>query len=199
MRSYFLIKWFASNVLFQVRNIKTWLSVRSYLKKRGPQRSVDVIVSTAFVVTLLLLAFLCAELLKVFDALLVPVLFTHCVLNQETVSFTQYYLEALVWCFGLGVMLLRFITLGTKINKKYRNLSVLITEQINLHLQIEQKPHKKDELTVANNVLKLAIDLLKVRFRSFFKKVYQFRANTFRSWRTLSKYPDFQPIRYCTT
>lgn len=129
--------------LNKVRNIKTWLSVRSYLKKRGPQRSVDVIVSTAFVVTLLLLAFLCAELLK------------------ETVSFSQYYLEALIWCFGLGVMLLRFITLGTKINKKYRNLSVLITEQINLHLQIEQKPHKKDELTVANNVLKLAIDLLK--------------------------------------
>lgn len=77
-------------------------------------------------------------------------------------SFSQYYLEALIWCVGLGVMLLRFITLGTKINKKYRNLSVLITEQINLHLQIEQKPHKKDELTVANNVLKLAIDLLKV-------------------------------------
>ncbi|XP_048518423.1 protein phtf isoform X9 [Dendroctonus ponderosae] len=129
--------------LNKVRNIKTWLSVRSYLKKRGPQRSVDVIVSTAFVVNLLLLAFLCAELLK------------------ETVSFSQYYLEALIWCVGLGVMLLRFITLGTKINKKYRNLSVLITEQINLHLQIEQKPHKKDELTVANNVLKLAIDLLK--------------------------------------
>ncbi|CAG9764623.1 unnamed protein product [Ceutorhynchus assimilis] len=129
--------------LNKVRNIKTWLSVRSYLKKRGPQRSVDVIVSTAFVVNLLLLAFLCTELLK------------------ETVSFSQYYLEALIWCLGLGVMLLRFITLGTKINKKYRNLSVLITEQINLHLQIEQKPHKKDELTVANNVLKLAIDLLK--------------------------------------
>lgn len=54
------------------------------------------------------------------------------------------------------------MTLGTKINKKYRNLSVLITEQINLHLQIEQKPHKKEELNVANNVLKLAIDLLKV-------------------------------------
>lgn len=71
-------------------------------------------------------------------------------------------MEALVWCIGLGILLLRFMTLGTNINKKYRNLSVLITEQINLHLQIEQKPHKKDELTVANNVLKLAIDLLKV-------------------------------------
>lgn len=54
------------------------------------------------------------------------------------------------------------MTLGLKINKKYRNLSVLITEQINLYLQMEQKPHKKEELMVANNVLKLAEDLLKV-------------------------------------
>lgn len=143
--------------LNKVRNIKTWLSIRSYLKKRGPQRSVDVIVSTAFIVTLLLLAFLCAELLK------------------ETVSFSQYYLEALIWCLGSGVMLLRFMTLGTKINKKYRNLSVLITEQINLHLQIEQKPHKKDELNVANNVLKLAIDLLKELENPF--KISGFSAN----------------------
>lgn len=57
---------------------------------------------------------------------------------------------------------MRFMTLGLKINKKYRNLSVLITEQINLYLQMEQKPHKKEELMVANNVLKLAEDLLKV-------------------------------------
>ncbi|OAD54155.1 Putative homeodomain transcription factor, partial [Eufriesea mexicana] len=32
---------------------------------------------------------------------------------------------------------------------------------INLYLQIEQKPHKKEELMVANNVLKLAADLIK--------------------------------------
>ena len=63
---------------------------------------------------------------------------------------------------ALGVYLLRFMTLGMKVNKKYRNLSVLITEQINLYLQMEQKPHKKEELMVANNVLKLAEDLLKV-------------------------------------
>lgn len=66
------------------------------------------------------------------------------------------------WVLCLGFYLLRFMTLGTKINSKYRNLSVLITEQINLYLQIEQKPHKKDELMVANSVLKLATDLLKV-------------------------------------
>ena len=54
------------------------------------------------------------------------------------------------------------MTLGNKINKQYRNLSVLITEQINLNLQIEQKPQTKEELALANNVLKLAIDLIKV-------------------------------------
>lgn len=36
--------------------------------------------------------------------------------------------------------------------------------QINLYLQIEQKPNKKEELMVANSVLKLAADLLKVNF-----------------------------------
>ena len=33
---------------------------------------------------------------------------------------------------------------------------------------MEQKPNKKEELMLANNVLKLAADLLKVRLCSFF-------------------------------
>lgn len=53
------------------------------------------------------------------------------------------------------------MTLGQKIQHKYRSVSVLITEQINLYLQIEQKPKKKEELMVSNSVLKLAADLLK--------------------------------------
>ncbi|XP_052127964.1 protein phtf [Frankliniella occidentalis] len=130
--------------LNKVRNIKTWLSVRSYLRKRGPQRSVDMLVSAAFIITLLLLTFLIVELLK------------------ESVRLnSQYNMEALCWCLSLGLFLLRFMTLGTDINRKYCNLSVLITEQINLYLQIEQKPNKKEELMVANSVLKLAADLLK--------------------------------------
>lgn len=130
--------------LNKVRNIKTWLSVRSYLRKRGPQRSVDMLVSAAFIITLLLLTFLIVELLK------------------ESVRLnSQYNMEALCWCLALGLFLLRFMTLGTDINRKYCNLSVLITEQINLYLQIEQKPNKKEELMVANSVLKLAADLLK--------------------------------------
>ncbi|XP_014218418.1 putative homeodomain transcription factor isoform X2 [Copidosoma floridanum] len=110
--------------LNKVRNIKIWLSVRSYLKRRGPQRSVDIIVSS-------------------------------------DLDSWSYNFEAIFWSFTFGVYILRFMTLGTKIHKKYRNLSVLITEQINLYLQIEQKPHKKEELMVANNVLKLAADLIK--------------------------------------
>lgn len=77
----------------------------------------------------------------------------------------------MVWCFGLGILLLRFMTLGTEINKKYRNLSLLITEQINLYLQIEQKPEKKNELMVANSVLKLAADLLKVILKLLIKNI----------------------------
>ncbi|KAJ4432268.1 hypothetical protein ANN_20885, partial [Periplaneta americana] len=151
--------------LNKVRNIKTWLSVRSYLKKRGPQRSVDVIVSAAFLITLLLLSFLSVECLKVSAENSLPDVGQE--LGRARSSFdsvrlhSEYNLEALVWCLVLGVFLLRFMTLGTKINRKYRNLSVLITEQINLYLQIEQKPNKKEELMVANSVLKLAADLLK--------------------------------------
>uniref|UniRef100_A0A0K8VCU7 Putative homeodomain transcription factor n=2 Tax=Bactrocera latifrons TaxID=174628 RepID=A0A0K8VCU7_BACLA len=105
--------------LNKVRNIKTWLSVRSYLKKRGPQRSVDVIVSAAFIVTLLLLAFLSVEWLK--DSV-----HLHSHLN----------LEALMWSTTIGIFLVRFMTLGNKIHHKYRSVSVLITEQINLYLQV---------------------------------------------------------------
>ncbi|XP_029848457.2 protein PHTF2 isoform X2 [Ixodes scapularis] len=131
--------------LNKVRNIKTWLSVRSYLKKHGPQRSVDVIVSTAFIIGVCILSFLCVQWLK----------------ENEQFAERLYCWEMVCWSMALGIFLMRFMILGSKINKKYRNLSVLITEQINLYLHMEQKPHKKEELMLANNVLKLAADLLK--------------------------------------
>ncbi|XP_076327307.1 putative homeodomain transcription factor isoform X3 [Tachypleus tridentatus] len=131
--------------LNKVRNIKTWLSVRSYLKKHGPQRSVDVIVSTAFIIGICMVSFLCLQLLK----------------ESDQFGERLYCWEAFCWCLSIGIFLMRFMILGSKLNKKYRNFSVLITEQINLYLHMEQKPHKKEELMLANNVLKLASDLLK--------------------------------------
>ena len=131
-----------------VRNIKTWLSVRSYLQKRGPQRSVNIIVSSTFISVIILIFFLSVELLK----------------DSSRMQYL-YNIEVLAWSLFLGVYLLRFMTLGARISLKYRNLSVIITEQLNLYLKMEQKPHKKDELMVANNVLKLAAELLKVSRR----------------------------------
>ncbi|XP_039754224.1 protein phtf isoform X2 [Pararge aegeria] len=128
-----------------VRNIKTWLSTRSYLRRRGPQRSVDVIVSAAFMLTLTLLACVSAQLLR----------------DSVTLE-SGWLLEAMVWSCCLGIYLMRLITVGSNVNRKYRGcLSAILTEQINLHLAIEQRPESKEQLTVANNVLKLAADLLK--------------------------------------
>ena len=56
--------------------------------------------------------------------------------NPETFLDHLYNWEMISWGLILGFLMLRLITLGSKINKKYRNLSVLLTEQINLYLQV---------------------------------------------------------------
>ncbi|KAL4640754.1 putative homeodomain transcription factor 2 [Arapaima gigas] len=131
--------------LKKVQNIKMWLSLRSYLKRRGPQRSVDVIVSSAFLLTLSVVFICCAQLLHV----------------HETFLDYHYNWELVIWCASLSLFLLRFVTLGSETSKKYSNTSILLTEQINLYLKMEKKPNKKEELTLVNNVLKLATKLLK--------------------------------------
>ncbi|KAM5295432.1 protein PHTF1 isoform 3-T3 [Glossophaga mutica] len=47
--------------LKKVENIKIWLSLRSFLKRRGPQRSVDVVVSSVFLLTLSIAFICCAQ------------------------------------------------------------------------------------------------------------------------------------------
>ncbi|XP_063141781.1 protein PHTF2 isoform X2 [Rattus norvegicus] len=131
--------------LKKVQNIKMWLSLRSYLKRRGPQRSVDVIVSSAFLLTISVVFVCCAQLLHVHE------IFLDC----------HYNWELAIWCISLSLFLLRFVTLGSETSKKYSNTSILLTEQINLYLKMEKKPNKKEELTLVNNVLKLATKLLK--------------------------------------
>lgn len=79
---------------------------------------------------------------------------------------------------AIGIFVMRLIILGSKMNRKYTsNLSVIVTEQINLYLQLEQKPHKKDKLQLANSVLKLAADLLKQLEVPF--KISGFSANPY--------------------
>lgn len=131
--------------LKKVQNIKMWLSLRSFLRRRGPQRSVDVIVSTIFLLALSISFIICAQLLH----------------SHKTFLESLTNWELLVWCSSLILFLLRLATLGSETNYKYSNSSVLLTEQINLYLKMEKKPNKKEELNIVNNVLKLATKLMK--------------------------------------
>nr|XP_020446293.1 putative homeodomain transcription factor 1 isoform X2 [Monopterus albus] len=132
--------------LKKVQNIKMWLSLRSFLRRRGPQRSVDVIVSTIFLLALSISFIICAQLLN----------------SHQTFLESLTNWELMVWGSSLILFLLRLATLGSETNCKYSNSSVLLTEQINLYLKMEKKPNKKDELSIVNNVLKLATKLMKL-------------------------------------
>ncbi|KAM9813245.1 putative homeodomain transcription factor 1 [Neosynchiropus ocellatus] len=131
--------------LKKVQNIKMWLSLRSFLRRRGPQRSVDVIVSTIFLLALSISFIICAQLLH----------------SHKTFLDSLTNWELVLWGSSLILFLLRLATLGSETNCKYSNSSVLLTEQINLYLKMEKKPNKKEELSIVNNVLKLATKLMK--------------------------------------
>ncbi|XP_068516202.1 protein PHTF1 isoform X1 [Anas acuta] len=131
--------------LKKVENIKIWLSLRSYLKRRGPQRSVDVVVSSIFLLALSIAFICCAQVLK----------------GHKTFLNAAYNWEFLIWEAALLLFLLRLGSLGSETNKKYSNISILLTEQINLYLKMEKKPNKKEQLSLVNNVLKLSTKLLK--------------------------------------
>jgi len=131
--------------LNKVRNIKLWLSLRSYIRRRGAQRSVDTIVSSAFLMTLVFLATIAVGIL-------------HGSLFDED---SPVLWEITLLSVTIGVFLMQILTLGSKINKRYLNSSVLYTEQINLYLRMDRKPHKKESLTRANAVLGLAVKLIK--------------------------------------
>jgi len=132
--------------LGRVENIKMWLSLRSFMKRRGPQRSIDAVISSTFLIGVGLCSVVCIRFLQ----------------DADFLSDSLPNWQLVVWCLCIWTYMLRFMTIGFKINKKYRNcMSMVITEQINLYLQMEKMPDKKDEFMVVNNVLKLAADLLK--------------------------------------
>ncbi|XP_060268989.1 protein PHTF1 isoform X5 [Ovis aries] len=81
--------------------------------------------------------------------------------GHKTFLNDAYNWEFLIWESALLLFLLRLASLGSETNKKYSNVSILLTEQINLYLKMEKKPNKKEQLTLVNNVLKLSTKLLK--------------------------------------
>ncbi|ELK05922.1 Putative homeodomain transcription factor 1 [Pteropus alecto] len=141
-----------SMINFFERLCLTWIfffmmcvAERTYKQRRGPQRSVDVVVSSVFLLTLSIAFICCAQVLQ----------------GHKTFLNDAYNWEFLIWETALLLFLLRLASLGSETNKKYSNVSILLTEQINLYLKMEKKPNKKEQLTLVNNVLKLSTKLLK--------------------------------------
>lgn len=136
--------------LKNVVNIKAWISLRggrTWLKRQGRQRAADEIVSTSFLIILVLLVVMGMQAVSDGSGSISPESIVH--------------IEVAIWCMLSSVFMLRFMMLGSNINKKYQNTSLLLTEQMNVYLRLLAKPHKKEKLLVSNNVLKLACKLLK--------------------------------------
>uniref|UniRef100_A0A1I8FIF1 Neur_chan_memb domain-containing protein n=1 Tax=Macrostomum lignano TaxID=282301 RepID=A0A1I8FIF1_9PLAT len=89
--------------LNKARNIKVWLSLRSYLRKRGPQRSTNSVIASVFYTFIAICCLMCIQLLQA------PRQFLQQMGNWDLLVLTA----------GLSIFLLQFITLGTKINKKF--------------------------------------------------------------------------------
>jgi len=131
--------------LNKVKTIKVWLLLRSYLQRRGPQRSTDIIFSTSCTCFMFLLCFITFQMI------------------QDSSHFTQsiVFWECCVWLVALTFFLVGYILTGVKIRKKYKSASVLLTEQFNVYLQLEKKPEKKEKYQLINNVLTITIKLIK--------------------------------------
>ncbi|EQC40783.1 hypothetical protein SDRG_01853 [Saprolegnia diclina VS20] len=138
--------------LKNVVNIKAWLSLRggrSWLKRQGRQRAADEIVSTSFLIVLLFLAVMGVQAVS------------ETLPSSASLFSTLVHTEVTLWCLLSSFFLLRFMMLGSNINRKYQNTSLLLTEQMNVYLKLLMTPHKKEKLLISNNVLKLASKLLK--------------------------------------
>lgn len=136
--------------LKNVVNIKAWIALRggrTWLKRQGRQRAADEIVSTSFLINLVMLVVMGMQAVSEGSGTIQPQSLIH--------------VEVTMWCLLSSLFMLRFMMLGSNINKKYQNTSLLLTEQMNVYLRLLVKPHKKEKLLVSNNVLKLASKLLK--------------------------------------
>ncbi|KAL5248081.1 hypothetical protein ACHWQZ_G017306 [Mnemiopsis leidyi] len=131
--------------LRSIQNIKAWLSLRSVLRRVGPQRSVGIIITSSFLIMLTILTVVCVQFF-----------------SKGGDSMNMYFTWlAIAWSMCLSIYLLRLFTLGNDINERFDSHSLLITEQINLFFFIQQSPQKKEQLMQANQVLQLSSKLLK--------------------------------------
>ncbi|KAF1331586.1 Homeodomain transcription factor, partial [Globisporangium splendens] len=129
--------------LKNVVNIKAWISLRggrTWLKRQGRQRAADEVVSTSFLINLVLLVIMGMQ-----------------AVSENTGTMQQQkliHVEVTMWC-----LLSRSAACCAWVVWSHSWKSQ--THLMNVYLRLLVKPHKKEKLLVSNNVLKLASKLLK--------------------------------------
>ena len=110
--------------LNKIKNLKAWLSLRSYLRRRGPQRSTDLIFSASYTCFMFLLCFVSVKMVSSSGN------------SWQSFSRSTFFWECGTWLVVLATFLLAYLVTGIKIHKKYNNTSILLTEQFNLFMQV---------------------------------------------------------------
>eukprot|EP00667_Euglena_gracilis_P006082 EG_transcript_6130 len=137
-------------------NIQFWLALRGgrpWLARQQHQRAADVVGTLTFLATCVLL---------------LAMLYEYFVTGLGHFPFSLLHWEMLAWGIFLSAYLLRFLMCGSRLNAKYGGISILLTEQINVHLRIMESTEcgtmtkaKLQRLHASNSVLKLSTKLLK--------------------------------------
>lgn len=138
--------------LHKVEAIKVWLSLRSRrteldLEQIGPYKASDVLAHFLFTSAIVVVGFVAFRAMQQFD-------------NNGVPATLQDWV-VLVWAVLLSVYVQRITSLANKAQERFSNTSVLLTEELNIHMHLLRKPNKKEELQACNQMLKVAGSLIK--------------------------------------
>ena len=137
--------------LQSMEHIRSWLMLRSYLQRLGPQWSVEIILTATFLIETVLLV-------------LVP-------LDMYTRKVHLFTLLSFLMLTALGIMLIRILRDGAAINRKYNDPTILMREELKIHFLLGQplgrSPDQAAELKLCLSTLKVVASIQSKSDNSF--------------------------------
>ena len=152
--------------LYKIDNIRVWLSLRSRKMDMdryglGIYKSSDTTANSVVMAAIVLVTIMSIKLLFS-DEIAVKRKYKSKDNDLDTQPMFDSVAEwqLVFWFLVHAIYAWRFIQLTQKTAQKYNSRSVLLTEQLNVHMKIFQKPHKKAELAACNAMIKTCMDLI---------------------------------------
>lgn len=148
--------------LYKVDHIKVWLSLRSRrldLDRHsiGPYKSSDTVAHFLFMVAIFLVGTCAVRAMQFFSG---KGDIEKASDTRSPWSLADWFL--IMWAVILAAYVQRIMLLASKTHERFQNTSVLLTEELNIHMRLlRAKPEKKDELAACNSMLKVAGSLIK--------------------------------------